>query len=89
MAFGISIPGDLKLPEKAVAVAALSISSIVALLTVKRLLNARRRLPLPPGPPGLPIVGNVFDIPEEDFWWKYKEWGDQYGSSPYHICTSL
>lgn len=81
MAFGINIPGDLKLPEKVTAIAALSISGIAAVLTFKRLLDAKRRLPLPPGPPGLPIVGNIFDIPEENFWWKYKEWGDQYGSS--------
>jgi hypothetical protein len=86
MAFGINIPGDLKLPEKTATIAALSISGIAAALTFKRLLDAKRRLPLPPGPPGLPIVGNVFDIPEEDFWWKYKEWGDQYGSSSSCIC---
>jgi hypothetical protein len=56
------------------------ISGIVTVLAYRK-LKAKGRLPLPPGPPGLPIVGNIFDIPEEDFWWKYKEWSDQYGPS--------
>lgn len=29
--------------------------------------------------PGLPIVGNVFDIPKSHSWLKFKEWADEYG----------
>ncbi|RPD58754.1 cytochrome P450 [Lentinus tigrinus ALCF2SS1-7] len=37
--------------------------SVFALLYLKRRRNA---LPLPPGPPGWPIIGNVFDYPQGD-----------------------
>ncbi|TEB11285.1 cytochrome P450 [Coprinellus micaceus] len=62
------------------------ISGIVTVLAYRK-LKAKGRLPLPPGPPGLPIVGNIFDIPEEDFWWKYKEWSDQYGSDVIYLSV--
>ena len=38
----------------------------------------KKRLPLPPGPNGLPIVGNVLDIPREKAWLKYMEWAKEY-----------
>ncbi|KAH8099402.1 cytochrome P450 [Cristinia sonorae] len=34
----------------------------------------------PPGPPGLPLVGNVMDMPAEEAWLVYKRWSDQYSS---------
>ena len=57
------------------------LAGIVGVATVLAYGKTKKtgRLPLPPGPPGLPIVGNICDIPEEDFWWKYKEWSGQYG----------
>lgn len=36
-------------------------------------------LPLPPGPKGLPLVGNVFDIPHSYAWIKAKELSKTYG----------
>ena len=34
---------------------------------------------LPPGPPPLPIVGNVLHMPKEQPWLKYADWAKQYG----------
>ena len=36
-------------------------------------------LPLPPGPKGYPLVGNVLDIPRLKPWLKYREWQSSYG----------
>jgi hypothetical protein len=40
---------------------------------------SKNRLPFPPGPPGLPILKNLFDIPRKLEHLTYKKWGDQYG----------
>ncbi|KAF8871009.1 cytochrome P450 [Infundibulicybe gibba] len=44
--------------------------------------NTRRnpkRLPLPPGPKGLPIIGNLLDIPTRKQWAVFGEWSKVYG----------
>ncbi|KAH7377445.1 cytochrome P450 [Cadophora sp. MPI-SDFR-AT-0126] len=33
----------------------------------------------PPGPPGYPLIGNLFDIPPTQSWLQLKAWADQYG----------
>lgn len=35
---------------------------------------------LPPGPAGIPIVGNLNDMPKEREWLTYSRWYKQYGS---------
>ena len=46
-------------------------------------LNMKRRnpngLPLPPGPKGLPLIGNLFDFPTNHQWLVYDEWKKTYG----------
>jgi hypothetical protein len=39
----------------------------------------RRALPLPPGPTGYPIIGNVYDIPHHYAWLTYADWAKKYG----------
>ena len=36
-------------------------------------------LPLPPGPKGLPLIGNMLDMPKEHEWVTFTEWKRKYG----------
>lgn len=36
-------------------------------------------LPLPPGPKGYPLIGNLFDLPVNKAWLVYDEWSKTYG----------
>ena len=58
----------------------LLLTSLGAVL-LYRLLGSvrRRRLPLPPGPKGLPIIGNLWDVPAEYPWLTYAKWTATYG----------
>ncbi|KAF7800073.1 hypothetical protein EIP86_011316 [Pleurotus ostreatoroseus] len=59
---------------------------ILIIVVVNQLMRTRRKrkgLPLPPGPEGLPIVGNAFQMPVEWEHLKYMEWGKQYGDIIY------
>ncbi|KAI0045677.1 cytochrome P450 [Auriscalpium vulgare] len=42
-------------------------------------LRRRKGHTYPPGPPQLPVIGNLFDLPTETPWIKYTEWAQQYG----------
>ena len=54
--------------------------ALLTLLLLWRLLRpSSSALPLPPGPPGLPIVGNLFDMPKSYDWLHYAALNKQYG----------
>lgn len=44
-----------------------------------RLRSKQRILPFPPGPKGLPIIGNLLDLPAKNEWLQYHKWSRQYG----------
>ncbi|EMD33482.1 hypothetical protein CERSUDRAFT_118062 [Gelatoporia subvermispora B] len=54
-----------------------------ALLLVLRFVFRKQsplsRLPLPPGPSPLPVVGNIKDVPTSHEWITYAEWAKTYG----------
>ncbi|KAF9036068.1 cytochrome P450 [Hymenopellis radicata] len=53
--------------------------AIIALHLLRRLFFSKHSFPLPPGPPGLPILGNIFDMPSDKDWLTYAKWGELYG----------
>ncbi|KAF9447105.1 hypothetical protein P691DRAFT_672159 [Macrolepiota fuliginosa MF-IS2] len=65
------------------------LTSVVVALCTFYLFSVRRRkwntrnpknLPTPPGPKGLPLVGNVLEIPMVKPWAVYNQWSKEYGS---------
>ncbi|KAH9066190.1 cytochrome P450 [Lactarius vividus] len=53
----------------------------VALLVMRA---SKRRLPYPPGPKRLPVVGNLFSMPSQEEWVAYRKWSEKLGSDIIH-----
>jgi hypothetical protein len=70
----------------------LAIGSVVVLYIGRQALKNRSSYPLPPGPPGLPWVGNVIGVNTSTPWVTYTEWGRTYGRLQhvqFHVFYSL
>jgi hypothetical protein len=57
---------------------AVILSFLIALRTIQG-YQRRRGLPYPPGPPGLPLIGNTLDIPSKFPWLAFTEYAKKYG----------
>jgi hypothetical protein len=56
-----------------------AISLFLYLLVVFRDHRRRGGLPYPPGPPSLPIIGNLLDVPKNAPWSTYADMSKKYG----------
>jgi len=54
--------------------------ALFLILFVGYRLFGSRKLALPPGPRGYPVVGNALDLPKENDYLVYSEWQKTYGA---------
>jgi len=57
------------------------ILGVVVVCIVRRTIGTQTPYPLPPGPPGLPWIGNVIGANASTPWITYAEWARTYGGS--------
>ncbi|KXT09753.1 hypothetical protein AC579_9324 [Pseudocercospora musae] len=58
---------------------ATSFLAIAVLLAWLKFTSATKNLPLPPGPSGVPILGNTLQVSKEHAWRQYLSWINEFG----------
>ncbi|KAJ6461194.1 cytochrome P450 [Mycena vitilis] len=64
------------------------LSGVLVIYLVSCILSLRRRhsrLPLPPGPKKLPLIGNLLDFPKARQWETFMQWSKIYDSDILHL----
>lgn len=64
-----------------------AIGALTVSILVVRLIQ-QSRVPLPPGPRGLPWFGNVFQWPVEKEWLTFTRWYHRYGISSLSVIEA-
>lgn len=57
----------------------LGFAIVCVLLLAKSIWTRSTRLPLPPGPKPLPLIGNLHQVPKSLQWFHFYHWSRQYG----------
>lgn len=60
---------------------ALATLAVVLLKTI--IARSKQRARYPPGPKGLPVIGNVLQMPKDREWLTFAQWGEQFGNIVY------
>ena len=56
------------------------LATVILIAAFRWLYVRRNSTPLPPGPKGLPFIGNALQIPHSFQYLKFQEWVKQYGA---------
>lgn len=54
-------------------------AGLIGVVLIWLMLRQKPSAPLPPGPKGWPIVGNLFDMPSSREWETFTQWGEKWG----------
>ncbi|KAH9937587.1 cytochrome P450 [Fomitopsis serialis] len=64
----------------AIVIGVVDVLALISLIyIIARLTSSRARGHLPPGPPGWPLIGNIFDVPKPFVWKTFAKWSTQWG----------